>query len=612
MIIGRNDSGTGEKRKTALRSDAAASVWLVIITALLLIARAFVFGITYYPQLDDYLQFSYNQQYSSFADLQAASGLLASRPLAGLADYFIWSNMPFAVDTVILCFIFAVSVVLIRNALRRYFDLSALFVVIMALVPLGTEATYWLSASTRVIMGTFAAALSEWLFVKWLDVRGRRGTICLVFSGVLMTASFWFYEQTGLLACALLFVTACLERRKSGLRPLGFLVCIPAAAAAFYFPTLFIVEGSGYSSRIEEALASTTPLSERIYDLAAQVKAVMISGGTAIMTKGFRRGAAEILSGGHTIWLILVVLLCVLIFAVSFAEKPPAQRLRRKKTLAEGGFEKQHAPELKSSDSTGSGIASEDASGEKMMRRSSGPFAALFASAVLFLVPILVFLLQGVPWFCFRNAVVPFAGIALLADYIVTWISSAGGEMLRRILPAVFAAFLALFFVICGVSEIMDYKAVYSYDSKITRTVRSEILTELRDEGEYNWKDPIGVIGISYIDQNEQNYFWHDHVLSCTTATWSLDAATRTNAVPILEVELLDNPARLNNDAREFDYLYYYDRDEDDVTRVKLLLRSGSSSSGAQIYDVDDYYTGEKIGTMEISGGIQTFTKLTK
>lgn len=604
--IHENVSGPIDKRKIQLRSNFAAAAALTVITALLLMARAFVFGIKYYPQLDDYLQYFYYLQYHTFADLQAASGLLASRPLAGLADYFIWSRMPFAVDTVILCLMYAVSVILIRNALRRYFDLSSLFAVFMALMPLGTEAEYWISASTRVIPGTLVAALAELLFVKWLYSRGKSAASCLILSGVMMTASFWFYEQTGLLAAALLFVTACLERRRSGLRPLGILICIPAVAVAFCIPNLFIVEGSGYSSRVTEALTSTTPFMERLQTFAEQLKAVMLDGSFSIITKGFRRGASEIFSGGHTVWIILVILMCALLFFVSFIENPGAQISHRKKKIRNWddtvGGSAAIVPEFMRFDS---GISVKNIEEHKPLQ-GHGPLPALLTAAVLIAAPLAIFMLQGTPWFCFRNAAPSFAGFALLADFIITWISSAGGEMMRRIFPAALAALLALFFVICGVSETMDYKAVCDYDTAVSKAFAEERYT-LRDAYDYDWEDPIGVIGVSYNDQADQNYFWHDHVLSCTESTWTLDALTRINVVPIYETEITGIQAGAPNDARIYHYLYYYDRSRKTLTRVRLVLQYRESAGSH--YEVDDYNTGTRIGTLVISNGTQIFTK---
>lgn len=65
----------------------------VLAIFLLLMARACAFGVQYWPQLDDYIQYHNYALSESFWELQTSMGLLASRPLAGLADYFIWGSM---------------------------------------------------------------------------------------------------------------------------------------------------------------------------------------------------------------------------------------------------------------------------------------------------------------------------------------------------------------------------------------------------------------------------------------------------------------------------------------------------------------------------------------
>ena len=60
---------------------------------LLLAARACSFGARYWPQLDDYIQYHNYAAGFTFPQLQETVNVLASRPLAGLADYFVWSPM---------------------------------------------------------------------------------------------------------------------------------------------------------------------------------------------------------------------------------------------------------------------------------------------------------------------------------------------------------------------------------------------------------------------------------------------------------------------------------------------------------------------------------------
>ena len=66
--------------------------WTAALWALLMV-RACAAGATYWPQLDDYIQMHNYLKLFDFPTLQKVVGVLAMRPLAGLADYFVWGRM---------------------------------------------------------------------------------------------------------------------------------------------------------------------------------------------------------------------------------------------------------------------------------------------------------------------------------------------------------------------------------------------------------------------------------------------------------------------------------------------------------------------------------------
>ena len=118
---------------------------------LLLVARACAFGWQYWPQLDDYIQYHNYAAGFTFAKLQETVGVLASRPLAGMADYFVWSPLfdRMILGVVAISALYAVSAVLMKGLLQRYFQVGPFFLVIMTLMPLGVEGTYWMWLSKR-------------------------------------------------------------------------------------------------------------------------------------------------------------------------------------------------------------------------------------------------------------------------------------------------------------------------------------------------------------------------------------------------------------------------------------------------------------------------------
>lgn len=564
--------------------DPIPSVLTAAVIALLLIVRAFIYGFRYFPYADDKIQYWYFRTFSSFGALQAKSGVLGSRPLAGLADYFVWSRMPFVLDVIMISVIFAVSAVLLRQALRRYFDLSALFPVLLTLMPLGIEGSYWLSASTRIIMGMLAAVLAEIMFIKWLDTSGVRGALCLAASFLLMTASYGFYEQTGLLASALLLVTAFLEGRRSGLRPLGFLLCLPSALAAFYIPTFFRVKGSPYSARIDDAVKGGTPLNDRLGRFMEQLDKVFFQEGGELLTRGFSRGAAEIAAGGLAGKMVLVVFLCLLLFAIAFSEKngrtfvPGVHRHNRSRRRKVNGRTR-----------TGSVMSWDLAAG-------------LIVSAVLTAAPLTVFMLMSEPSLACRNALPCFAGIALFADLMVSWLSSLGGEKWRRLIPAVLAALLALYFMVCGISEMWCYKTVWEKDSRLA----VPLAEALEEDGADKWAqgESSAVIGAVWDGRRISR-----HIESASSYSWSLGVMLRytakdkdlPNVVPLDSSELYDRETKASNDPRLFKYLYYYDEKAGTIHRVHLELSPQSAVEDTTQYWYIMDSAGSRYGTMVIS-----------
>ena len=187
---------------------------LPFLSVFLLVAlRYLYFGFRYFPQLDDYIQYHNYAAMGSVPYLIGKLGLLAARPLAGLFDITLWSWLwpCMIVSVLLLSAAYAASAVSFRNLFAKHFGAGGLFVVFYALMPLGIEGTYWVSASSRIIPGLLFCALAAGRFSRYLE-SGRRGP--LVGALVLQFLTFCFYEQTAVLSCALHILLALLAVRE--------------------------------------------------------------------------------------------------------------------------------------------------------------------------------------------------------------------------------------------------------------------------------------------------------------------------------------------------------------------------------------------------------------
>ena len=161
----------------------------------LLLVRYFWQGVAYYPQMDDYIQYhNYSDFYGSVSAAVENLGLLRARPLAGIMDIAVWSklwgNMHIAV--MIISALYVVSGILFKNVFEKYFNMSNIFLVIYLLSPFFFEAVYWISASSRIVMGLFFAAVALYLFQLYFE---RDSKAILAVSFLVQLIAFCFYEQ---------------------------------------------------------------------------------------------------------------------------------------------------------------------------------------------------------------------------------------------------------------------------------------------------------------------------------------------------------------------------------------------------------------------------------
>ena len=454
-----------------VRDNQGGAFGLFLLLFLLLMARNCACGLEYFPQLDDYIQYHNYPTAGSFQVLQQSTGLLASRPLAGLADYFFWGPMfgHMILGVALISLLYTGTALLLWKLLKRYFRLSLLFPVIVLLLPLGVEGTYWMSASTRVVVGMFFAALAAWAFLEWLD-RGGLGRLALYL--ILQLLPFGFYEQAGILSITLTVGAAILEW---GLNRKELPRCAPSlwgcgAMALYLLFTRMMSSGGVYSSRAEVIL----PVGRYYWtvffpDIMGQFRDVFIKGGFLTLAKGFVRGLGLIPAG--LLWCVLAAaVLCVLLGLWARCEE-------------DGG------------------------------KKRTG--LALLSGFLLAAGPVSLFLVLGNPWFSLRGAVASFPGIALMADAAALWLWDK--LPLRREGLSVLAAAAAFVFCVAGASEIVDYRYTTEHDRRAAFLVKTALEADGLDQS-------FGRVGILNLEPSylpNQNFYYHEHIHGCTESAWA-------------------------------------------------------------------------------------------
>ena len=499
-----------------------------VLLFLLLMVRNGAYGFQYWPQLDDYIQYHNYAAQFDFFQLQETVGVLSSRPLAGLADFFLWSPLfdHMIWGVAVISALYVAAAVLAKKLLERYVPVGPIFLVVMVLLPLGVEGTYWMSASTRIVVGLFLACLTAWCFGWWLDT--GRWTAAISYM-ILLILPFGFYEQTAVLAMTLVLGMTLLECASNWKRGLLSLWVFPAAALYFSI-TGMLSNGGVYGSRAELMLPwHEGYFSTFLPEVLRQIKVVFLDGTIYTLAKGTVRGIRQICSGELLLCSAAAAVLCLLYgyIAVSFLTRNGKDRVA----------------------------------------------LSVLVGVLLTIAPVTPFFILANPWFSFRGAVTSFVGMALLCDCFVCllWNLLPG----KKTGPAVLAAMLALVCTLASATEVGDYKATFEADQKAAQAVHTQVLRDFPDD-EARKNLNVGVLGLEPSFLPDLNYHWHEHGSGCTESAWaftgvlvSLDTEETLPSVTPLPTDPVYRKwnAQTNWPGR-FDVLYYYQ--DGNLTRVWL------------------------------------------
>lgn len=519
----------------------------------LIAIRYLYFGFQYFPQLDDYIQHhNYAQQGSFFSVIQEL-GLLAARPLAGIMDITVWSWLwPCAIVGVLLISaMYALAALQFHKLFAKLFGTSPFFMVMYALLPLGLEGTYWMSASTRIVPGMLFVALSAAAFLRFTE-DGRWSNALLSF--VLQFLTFCLYEQAAVLSCALNVLIALLVMRKSQKRWLFSFTCF--LGAALYF---LCCELAGPSAMYDGRTGIILPKSGYYFDtflpdLLSQLKSAFLGGGYYTLVYGFIRGIMRILSDGAWLYCLLVLAACIFFGFVSVR----IQKEKRGKLLLPLGI----------------GI-------------------------LLILAPIAPFFIIENPWFSFRGTVMSFAGIALVADVVIRWITHS-----RRQAIAVLGSLAACIFCICSVSEIADYRSTYEADQRVVSTVATIA-------PEYPGGGKVAILNVDPSYVSELNSHYHEHIVGVTESAWALTGAVRCyndnphEWITYVPITLQKDPIYkkweyATKTLGSMDGIYLYDYEENTIEQLTVTY---AGDGWFELY----YADGEKFGTVVETDGIGRF-----
>lgn len=443
--------------------------WLVLF-ALIIVKYAY-YGYRYLPVRDDNNAYGVFRLYDNyFQDVILHYKTYTVRPVVALLDpYFwtgLWDNLGIALF-IITCMHF-MACVLIYKILKAYnLNFGVAAVVIFALMPLGIEATYWISASTRIVVGLLFVLLSLYLLTVYFfrEETGKPGYCILGAFAVTHIISLGFYEQLialSLCTTALLFVINWKKLKRK------WVVVLPAvnfSVIVFWYKFFGsygmaanrgMLIGSNYIEHTKKILKS-------IYRMWKTTIHEFFSRG---ITQGFRIIAED----GRYWFFALIVVLSIGVFYYSFKEK------------------------------------NKESSRMKIIKVCLG--LALFA------IPMIpFFVLESVVMFK-RNIFLSFIGLGLIFDALLSLMS---GRLLLNILRSLFIAVISFLFLTANVYELNYYRQLGQVDQEITGRISgikesSEYLKGEKNLILFNAK-PVYIDSYTGRSQN------------CTNADWALTGA---------------------------------------------------------------------------------------
>ena len=540
---------------TNLKIDKKRGTFPLFVATFLLIAIRFLyFGFKYFPQLDDYIQ---HHNYALLVEQMFAGdmgefikwiGLLGARPIAGILDITIWSWLwPCSiVGVLLLSLMYAFAAVEFNKVFEKLFNTSNVFIVVFALLPLGMEGTYWMSASTRIIPGLVFVALSASYFVKFLESGAKK---YLLLELLFQFLTFCFYEQTAVLSCALNILIAMLCCRDSGKRWLFSFGCF-ACAGLYFLVTRIQADSMLYASRANTILPTSSYYFDVFLpDLLSQIKSAFLGGGFYTFAYGLIRGIMRIFSDGALLYCLILIAVCVFFGYIVFSKGKGKER------------------------------------GEIVI-----PF---IIGLILTIAPLAPFFILANPWFSFRGTVTSFVGIALVFDALIRLVTNN-----KHTAIAIIGSSIAFIFSICSVSELGDYRDTYLADQRVVSAV-STIASEIRKETDESCKVAIFNVDKRYV--MELNSYFHEHIHGVTESDWALTGAVRCYNVNAYErityvpISLRDDPTYKaweysTKNIGSMHAVYVYDENTNTVERLNVV----PFSDAFELY----YQDGEKYGTV--------------
>ncbi len=430
-----------------------------------LLFKVFSKGLTYFPILDDHIQYGGYPLYESLSHVYLNIGTIVTRPFAALLDPAVWGQFYPDLWVVLLsiCVLFFFGIKLIADTFERtgIFITPFLYAIVL-LIPLGFEGTYWISASSRICVGLFFSGVASALLVKMLTQNKKWLFLPYALATLL---SFGFYESVMVMSAFLQFVVIVgfIKNNKKRLYYLLTPVLLGISMLVYY---KLIAGISTLGSRVNTFEFSM--LSANIRELFTQFAEIIVDGGTKTTLFGAEEGIyLAIYSPLLAVGVIVISALCGY-----FGSKSPIVA-KAKYCIPIGlGF---------------------------------------------MIFPLVPNLLTDTVWLTYRSIVPSLFGLVLISASILA-------PLLKNSRVRGIVIFLMVFiFMLGNLSELDTYKKVSEKDDVLVTYVSDKLDSDVLAGN----KEAIVVVPEGLMEPVPQVSYYKDHVKSVFDSDWALTGAVR-------------------------------------------------------------------------------------
>ena len=398
--------------------------------------------------------------------------MYTTRPLAVLLDTYVisrlWGNLWIILFSfTILHFIssFLLYKVLEKNKIRT----GSVLVIIFTLIPLCNDASYWIAASSRIVVGLFFAILSFYLYMKYIEGmqdRKKNTSIYLIGFAITNLISLGFYEQIiafSFIGILLLMAVNFKRQKNKWINIIPFFNILIVVVYYIAFSNTGNVASRGQIIK-EHYIQHSVSVLNRIGEL-------IIYSPASIVKHGLINGT-QLLIADRAIVFTLIAVLISIVLGVQYSKE-------------------------KVSDSWRSSVIK------------------LILGVFLVFVPFAPFFVLQSIWIVYRNAFISLIGVGLIIESLASIIFMRWDI---RSLRGIVAGIVVFIFLVGNVAELNDYRSVSKIDNEIVTNI-SETLEKEKGQDWYDREIIVFNTKPLYINPTSK------HFSNSTAADWALCGA---------------------------------------------------------------------------------------